>query len=104
MRMAEKRNLTIQLDAEIIRKARVLAVERSMSLSGLAARELERLVSDQDRYRSACQQAPADLETGFHLGGGLLSVRDDLHERRGQNLCRYEYPGLRLRCRCPAEA
>ncbi len=80
MRMAEKRNLTIQLDAEIIRKARVLEVKRSMSLSGLAARERERLVSDIDQYRSAYQQALTELETGFHLGGGELPARDELHE------------------------
>ncbi|MDQ2745202.1 MAG: hypothetical protein M3Z66_23300 [Chloroflexota bacterium] len=79
--MLEKRNLTIQLDAEIIRKARVLAVDRLMSLSGLVARELERLVSDEDRYRSACRQGLAELETGFHLGGGVLPSRDELHER-----------------------
>ncbi|MGH2441807.1 MAG: hypothetical protein ACRDFX_01420 [Chloroflexota bacterium] len=79
--MADKRNLTIQLDAEIIRKARVLAVEQSMSVSGLVARELERLVGEEDRYRSACRHALADLEKGFHLGGGLLPKRDELYER-----------------------
>ncbi len=79
--MTEKRNLTIQLDAEIIRRARVLAVERSMSLSGLVAQELERLVSDEDRYQSACRQGLADLKTGFHLGGDSLPSRDELHER-----------------------
>lgn len=78
--MADKCNLTIHLDAEIIRKARVLAVERSTSLSDLVAHEIEHLVSDEDRYRSACRQALVDLETGFHLGGGALPARDELHE------------------------
>lgn len=78
--MADKRNLTIRLDADHIRKARVLAVARSLSLSGLVAEELGRLVRDEERYRSACCQALADLETGFHLGGGVLPARDEFHE------------------------
>ncbi|MGI8828117.1 MAG: hypothetical protein ACR2JC_21305 [Chloroflexota bacterium] len=79
--MPGKRNLTIHLDAEILRKARVLAVERSLSLSGLVAAELERLVSDEDRYQLARRQALEDLESAFHLGGGELPERDELHER-----------------------
>jgi len=79
--MAEKRNLTIQLDAEIIRKARVLAVERSVSVSRLVAEVLERLVRDEGEYRSACREALADLSEGFHLGGGALPARETLHER-----------------------
>lgn len=79
--MAEKRNLTIQLDAEIIRKARVLAVERSVSLSRLVAEQLERLVGDEERYQTACRQALADLRSGYHLGGGTVPTREELHER-----------------------
>lgn len=81
--MAAKRILTIQLDAEILRKARVLAVNRSVSLSRLVAQELERLVGDEEQYQTACRQALADLETGFHLGGGQLPSREELHARRG---------------------
>lgn len=79
--MANKRKLTIQLDAEIIRKARVLAVERSLSLSGLVAQELERLVGVEERYQVARRQAVADLERGFQLGNGVLPSRDELHQR-----------------------
>ncbi len=79
--MGAKRNLTVQLDAEIIRKARVLAVQRSTSVSRLVAEQLEHLVNDEERYRQAEQAALADLGAGFHLGGGELPVRADLHER-----------------------
>jgi predicted transcriptional regulator len=79
--MGTKRNLTVQLDAEIIRKARVLAVQRSTSVSRLVAEQLEHLVNDEDRYRKAEQVALADLDTGFHLGGGELPPRAELHER-----------------------
>ncbi|MBV9278848.1 MAG: hypothetical protein JOZ41_02090 [Chloroflexi bacterium] len=79
--MAQKRNLTIQLDAEIIRKARLLAVERSVSVSRLVAEQLERLVEDEARYRGARREALADLNSGFHMGGGPLPSREELHER-----------------------
>jgi predicted transcriptional regulator len=79
--MGTKRNLTVQLDAEIIRKARVLAVQRSTSVSRLVAEQLEHLVNDEDRYHKAEQVALADLDTGFHLGSGELPSRAELHDR-----------------------
>ncbi len=79
--MTEKRNLTIQLDAETIRKARLLAVQRSISVSRFIAEELERLVGEHDRYLLAKRAALADLSMGFHLGGGELPPRAELHER-----------------------
>jgi hypothetical protein len=69
------------LDADLIRKARLLAVERSMSVSSLVARELERLVTDDERYRAACREALATLERGYELGGGPYPRRDDLYDR-----------------------
>jgi predicted transcriptional regulator len=81
--MAEKRNLTIRLDADLVRKARALAMERSVSVSRLVAEELERLISEEEQYGAACRQALDDLSTGFHLGGAVSS-REQLHERRGQ--------------------
>ena len=81
--MAEKQNLTIQLDSDTLRKARVLAAERSTSISRLVAEELERMVRDDEQYKRACQEAVADLEAGYHLGGGALPSRADLYERHG---------------------
>jgi hypothetical protein len=81
MNMADKQNLTVQLDSEIIRKARVLAAERSTSISRLVAEEIERLVAKDEAYRRARDKALADLERGFDLGGGPLPTRDELHER-----------------------
>jgi predicted transcriptional regulator len=79
--MAGKQSLSIQLDADIIRKVRVLAAQRSLSVSDLVARELERLVNDEERYQTARHEALTDLANGFHLGGGALPSRDDLYER-----------------------
>jgi hypothetical protein len=78
--MATKQNLTIQLDRDVIRKARILAAMRDTSVSRLVAAELERLVGDADAYEVARRSAERFLDKGFRLGGTRVS-RDELHER-----------------------
>jgi len=77
-----KRNLTIQLDADTIKKARVLAAKRSTSVSRLIASEIDRLVREDDDYERARTESLVELERGYDLGGKGRSVkRDDLHDR-----------------------
>jgi hypothetical protein len=76
-----KQNVTIALDKEVIRKARVLAAERSTSVSRLLADEIERLVGDHDRYEEAKTAAIAELRRGYDLGGGPLPRREELYDR-----------------------
>jgi hypothetical protein len=76
-----KQNVTISLDREIIRKAKVVAARRSTSISGLLAQQIEILVGEEEAYELAHRQAIALLEQGFHLGGAKLASRDELHER-----------------------
>lgn len=79
--MAEKRNLTIQLDVETIRKARILAVERSTSVSRLVAEEIARMVDKEEEYRRAHREALDLMTRGLHLEHGRLPAREDLHDR-----------------------
>ena len=76
-----KRNLTVQLDEATVKKARVLAARRSTSVSKLVAHEIERLVGEDEAYQRARSIALAQLNRGFHLGGGPLPDRRSLHER-----------------------
>jgi hypothetical protein len=76
-----KRNLTVQLDEAVIRKARILAGRRATSVSRLVADEITRLVETDDGYQRAQAAALAQLEHPFHLGGGALPSRESLHER-----------------------
>jgi predicted transcriptional regulator len=76
-----RRNLTVQLDEDTIRKARVLAAERSTSISRLVADEIERLVGEEERYRAAQEHAVREMMTGYHLGGPPYPRRDDLYDR-----------------------
>ena len=76
-----KRNLTVQLDEETVRKARILAARRATSISRLVGDEIARLVTEDDAYRRARRIALGHLERGFRLGGGPLPARDSLHDR-----------------------
>jgi hypothetical protein len=75
-----KRNLTVQLDEEVIRQAKVLAARRGTSVSTLVAAELERLVAEDDRYEAAYGRARQAL-SGAIPRGGRHWRRDDLYDR-----------------------
>jgi hypothetical protein len=75
-----RQNVTVQLDKELIQKARVVAAKRGTSISGLLARELEKIVGEDEGYEAARRSALAFLEQGFHLGARKVN-RDELHER-----------------------
>ena len=75
-----KRNVTVQLDEDVIRAAKVLAAKRGTSVSGLVAAELGRLVAEDERYEEAWRRARKAM--GESVGrGGRRWERDELHER-----------------------
>jgi hypothetical protein len=76
-----KQNITLRLDRQTLRKAKVLAARRNTSISGLLAAQIETLVGEEDAYEQAHRRALALLEQGFHLGGEITSTRDEWHER-----------------------
>ncbi len=75
-----KQNITLSLDSELLRGARILAARQGTSVSKLLAAELERLVTDDSRRQRARDQAMSILDCGLHLGGGIPD-RESLHER-----------------------
>lgn len=76
-----KQNLTLSLDKEIIRRAKVLAAKRSVSVSHLVGEEISRLVEDTEAYERAHRLALNELNKGFRSGGYVPVRRDELHER-----------------------
>jgi hypothetical protein len=76
-----KRNVTVSLEQQTIRKARILAAKRGTSISGLLAGQIEALIGDDEAYEQAERRALALLDRGFHLGGVIRASRDELHER-----------------------
>lgn len=76
-----RRNLTVRLDEEVVKKARVLAAQRSTSISGLVSAEIERLVGERDAYVAARSRARDRLRRGAELGGPPYPSRDTLYDR-----------------------
>ena len=76
-----KQNITLKLDSDVLKEARVLAAERGSSVSRLLSEKLEELVSDAKGYERARKRATARLRVGFDLGWTRPRSRDELHER-----------------------
>lgn len=76
-----RRNVTIQLDEEIIRRARLLAAQRDSSISRLLAEQVEVLVQADAAFQSAQREATALLDEGFELGITAMPGRDEIHAR-----------------------
>lgn len=75
------RNITLTLDEETLREARVLAAQRGLSVSAFLRSELAGLVERQRGYAKAKESAVRRLRRGQSLGGASLPARDDLHDR-----------------------
>jgi hypothetical protein len=81
--METTQNVTLAIPKDILRKAKILAVQRNTSLSGLLTQTLAELVSHQEGYELALQRNLALLKNGFDLGtqGDITWNREELHER-----------------------
>lgn len=77
----EKSNITLELDSELLRAARVLAAEEGRSLSSLIADKLAVMVRERRGFARARRRALARLRTGLDLGWTPPRDRAELHER-----------------------
>jgi hypothetical protein len=69
-----RRNLTLQLDQETVRQAKIVAAKRGTSISGLVARELELLVARDARYEEARRRALELLAESWPAAAGDLAA------------------------------
>ena len=76
-----KTNITIKVDAEIVREARLLAAQEGSSISALLAAKLEEIVRQRKNYDAARRRALARLKKGYDLRWTRPASRDELHER-----------------------
>ena len=79
-------NLTVRLDTEVVRRAKILAAKRSTSISRLVADQIRALTEEDDEYELAMAEALGVMEAGFNLGGAPYPGREDLYDRA--------YPGV----------
>jgi Family of unknown function (DUF6364) len=76
-----KTNITLKLDADLVREARIIAAEQGTSISSLLGERLESMVRERKAYESARRRALARLRHGFNLGWSPAGSRAELHER-----------------------
>jgi hypothetical protein len=76
-----KTNITLKVDRDLLRRARVLAAEKETSVSALVADQLEKAVREREGYEQAKQRALARLKKGYRLGYRPPASRDELYER-----------------------
>lgn len=75
-----RQNLTVSLYKALIGQLKIIAAQRSTSISGMLSDELRAIVERDEQYLGAKRRALAMLDQGLHLGG-VPAARDELHER-----------------------
>lgn len=76
-----KTNITLKLDSNLLRQAKVLAAQAGTSISAMLTAQLEHLVRQRRDYERARKRALARLRQGMNLGWTAPRSRDELHER-----------------------
>lgn len=76
-----KTNITLKIDADLLREARVIAAEEGTSISAMLSTRLEETVRERKGYQQARRRALARLRKGFDLRWTPPLSRDELHER-----------------------
>lgn len=71
-------NITLKIDAGLVKKVKVVAAEKGTSISAFLAARLEELVGEDAAYQDARRKALRRMERGVHLGAGALT-RQHLH-------------------------
>ncbi len=74
------RNITLKIDAALLKKCKRLALEKDKSLSQWLNDLILRTLGEDSNYARAKRRALRRLETGWDLGGSPLS-REEAHER-----------------------
>ena len=77
---AEKSNITVVVESNLLKKARSLAACRGRSVSALPAEKLHELVAKDIAYESARLKALGFLKSGFSLEGIQMVNRGEAHD------------------------
>jgi hypothetical protein len=75
-------NVTLSIRKDLLHRAKILAVKRNTSLSGLMKDYLEKLVAEEEGYQQAQEFCLREMKKGYEIGATPGSYsREDLHER-----------------------
>lgn len=76
-----KTNITLNLDAALLREIGKLAAEEGTSVSALLTSHLEQMLRERKTYDHARKRALSRLEKGLDMHWTPPRSRDELHER-----------------------
>lgn len=76
-----KTNVTLKLDADLLREARVLAAVEGHSISAFLTDRLEALIRERNAFDKARRRALTRLRQGLDLQWTPPQSRGELHER-----------------------
>ena len=76
-----KTNVTLKLDSDLLREARILAAEEGRSINALLTERLDAMVRERKAFDKARRRALARLRVGLDLRWTPPKSRDELHER-----------------------
>lgn len=80
----ETRNITLAIPRDVLRKAKMIAVRRDTSVSGLLTSYLREVVDEDHEYGRAMKRQLRTMKKAKKLGltGRPTWTRDELHERK----------------------
>ena len=70
------------MEKDLLRKAKLLAAKKDMSVTKLLSEQLTKVISEDDEYEASKKRALTVLRKGLHLGGRITTKREELYERR----------------------
>jgi predicted transcriptional regulator len=76
-----KTNVTLRIDMDLLKEAKVLAARQGTSLSRMLSETLEEIVRRELAYERAKDRALKRLKRGFDLQWHPAGSRDELYER-----------------------
>lgn len=81
MKCMKTMNITIKVESDLVRDAKVLAAKRGTSLSRLVAEQLRVMVQQDQVYAAAKTHALHNLQHGLDLEWEKPASREALHDR-----------------------
>jgi plasmid stability protein len=80
-KIVQVKNVTITLDEDVARWARVQAAKRNTSVSRLVGELLRQYMKDEEAYASATESHLARMPKRLRRHGEAYPKRDELHDR-----------------------
>ena len=74
-------NITLTIPGEVIRQARILAAQRSTSVSGLVTQMLQSAVGNVEEDEVLLDREKTAMEAGLLEVGPITWTRDEVHNR-----------------------